>query len=86
MHRDAQSSREPLGTLLIPLAVSDESYKNGSENRTYRPDHVREWCCSNCNPALNNTGIRLDIGEMSVKECDDQIPQLEEKIREWLQS
>jgi superfamily II DNA or RNA helicase len=50
------------------------------------PDYPREWCCSNCNPALDMTDVELDVGEGSVVQPDDHNPEFETKLRKWLQS
>ena len=49
------------------------------------PDYPRDWCCSNCNPALGMTDVELDIGEGSTVQSDDHNLEFETKLRKWLQ-
>ena len=50
-------------------------------------DYPKSWCCSICNPALDVTGLELDVRCGSeVMNLDGHDSEFETKLRKWLQS
>lgn len=79
----------------LPVPVLDFMNVDGCLQRVFLqwfrepdlpPDYPKEWCCSNCNPALDVTDTELGFGSDTVVQPDDCCPELEARFRTWLQS